>query len=77
MAYKNDIGRKLKIAKYSRTSRTYELKHEVNDEIKCIQKLKSCVFKKPINSLNIMSIHQIENLYKIIILMWILLRKKT
>lgn len=61
MAYKNDIGRKLKIAKYSRTSRTYELKHEVNDEIKCIQKLKSCVFKKPINSLNIMSIHQIEN----------------
>lgn len=61
MAYKNNLGKKLEVSKYSGVSITYELKYELDYKMSFIQKKKHEWWDKPLNSLNVMSKHEIED----------------
>lgn len=61
MAYKNNLGKKLEVSKYSGVSITYKLKYELDYKMSFIQKKKHKWWDKPLNSLNVMSKHEIED----------------
>lgn len=61
MAYKNNLGNKLEVERFSGFSRSYELKYEMDYKLGLIQKIKKSCSDKPLNSLVIMSKKEIED----------------
>ena len=61
MKYKNNLGNKLEVERFSGFSRTYKLRHELNYKMGLLQKVKFCFSDKPLNSLVIMSKKEIED----------------